>query len=194
MEIGINTYKDLIELIALIVTSLSLIGLWISYAFSKKQMHFSTMDKCTKSYKDFLTLNSEIEDEIALEYIELVNEEFFYFENNYLPIEVMIEWIDGMIGFLPFYNKNGEFVKSRVLGYLKVEENANNLLYNYPRVRNAIQLTDKIDFDKVYLPVMDKKKRKKRKKERDKLIYNIITNLKIGIWSRILLKRKIANS
>ena len=62
----------------------------------------------------------------------------------------------------------------------------------YPRVFKAIQLDKKIDFEKIYLGTVEKKNRLIREKERNKLIYLIITNLKIGFRKKILLKRKIA--
>ena len=192
MQSGISSVKDLAEIISYIVTSFSLIGLWFAYAFSRKQIHFTTMEKCINDYRDWLKVSNSPGDEIALEYIDLVNEEFFYLENSYLPLEVSIEWIDGMIGFLPFYSKNNEFIKSTVLDAMKEEDWTNNLLYEYPRVLKAIQIKKDIDFEKVKLGIIDKESRNLRKREREKLIYEIMTNLNISILTRLRLKLKFA--
>lgn len=193
MEIGIENFKDLAELVSYVIASISLIGIWISYAHSKKQIHFSAMDKFVKDFRDFQIAGSNIEDERALEYVELVNEELFYMENGYLPIEVCIEWIDGMIDYLPFYDSDNTFISKSNLSVLKDESYANNLLYMYPRVFKAIKLDKKIDFEKIYLGTIKKENRRVRKKERNKLIHLIITNLKVGFWKKILLRRKIAS-
>jgi hypothetical protein len=193
MQTGIENIKDLAELISYVIASVSLIGIWIAYAHSKKQIHFSAMDKFVKDFRDFQISGSDLEDERAFEYIELVNEEFFYMENGYLPIEVCIEWIDGMIDYLPFYDKHNNFISRSNLSVLKEEDYANNLLYLYPRVFKAIKLDKKIDFDKIYLGTIKKENRKIREKERNDLIYLIITNLKVGFRTKFLLKRKIAS-
>jgi hypothetical protein len=188
MENGIVTYKDLAEIISYIITSFSLIGLWIAYVLSKKQIHFTAMDKCINNYRNWMKFSDSPLDEIALEYIELVNEEFFYLENNYLPIEVCEEWIDGMIGFLPFYTNDNEFIKSNLLEGLENEEWTNNILYEYPRVFKAIKLKKEIDFEKIKLGIIDKDNREIRKREREKLIYQIMTNLNISLSMRLRLK------
>ena len=92
MQTGIENIKDLAELISYVIASVSLIGIWIAYAHSKKQIHFSAMDKFVKDFRDFQISGSDLEDERALEYIELVNEEFFYMENGYLPIELWLSF------------------------------------------------------------------------------------------------------
>jgi L-ribulose-5-phosphate 3-epimerase UlaE len=60
-------------------------------------------------------------------------------------------------------------------------------------VRKAIQLRKNIDFDKIHLSIDNKKDRKNRRKERDKLIYQIVNNLKIPWWKKFVLKRIIAS-
>ena len=87
----------------------------------KKQIHFSAMDKFIKDFRNFQTGGSSMQDERALQYIELVNEELFYMERGYLPIEVSIEWIDGMIDYLPFYDYKKRFLSKSNLIYLQDE-------------------------------------------------------------------------
>lgn len=56
-------------------------------------------------------------------YIDLCNEEFFYFRHGYLPNEVVNEWLDGMISLMPQISENSKIAASD--------------LEEYPRLRNA---------------------------------------------------------
>lgn len=196
MTFNFNQIKDFAELFSYVITSFSLIAIWITYAISKKQIHFSAMEKCIYDFRTLLkefkeskpeNLNSHIE-----QYIDLINEEFFYFENNYLPKEVAIEWIDGMIDFLPFYNFKNEFIKSKKWETLE-EKNTIELIKNYPRVSRAIKIKNIINFDNVMIYDNTIENKALQKRERDKLIFEIISNLKINCLSKILFRIKIKN-
>ena len=192
MGSGLESIKDYVEFLSYIVTSLTLIGLWTTFALSRKQIHFSAMEKCINDFREIdKSSNSTDQNSLAKQYIELVNEEFFYLKNNYLPIEVSVEWVDGMIDYLPFIQKTGEFHKSKELNAFSDKQATNNLLRNYPRVRKVIQLEEHIDFEK--LLEMDDEKSDQVRKERDKLIFSMISNLNIGFWTKRRLKSAIGN-
>jgi hypothetical protein len=191
MNSGICTWKDLIEFISYCVAIISLVGFWYSYLFSKKQIHFPVMEKCISTFRE-MTKPTGMGNDYSLDYIEFVNEEFFYLENDYIPLQVGIEWIDGMINYLPFFYEK-QFIESNRLQILKEKDRTKKILHDYPRVRKAIQLKKDIDFSKIHLSIDDKKDRKTRRKERDKLIYEILNNLKIPWWKKIGLKRIIAS-
>jgi hypothetical protein len=192
MEFGIKNIKDLAEIISYCVTTISLLGLWATYVFSKKQIHFATMETCIANFRE-ITKFTGMSNDFSSEYVEFVNEEFFYIENDYLPLDVGIEWIDGMIDYLPFYDKNKVFIESTRLTALKDKNATIKILHSYPRVRKAIQLSEKINFEIVHLSVENKDDREKRRKERDKIIYNVLKNLKIEWRKKICLKKKIAS-
>jgi len=192
MNSGINSCKDFAEFVSYIVITISLFGLWVSYLLSRRQIHFSVMEKCIKDFRDFDKSTSKLSElNRAKQYIELINEEFFYLENNYLPFVVSVEWIDGMIDYLPFILKNGEFKKSKDLKEFDTIEKTNKLLINYPRIRKVIQLNKLVNYDRIYLEVDNEEKRLLRRNERDKLIYYIISNLNIGYVTKCRLKRII---
>jgi hypothetical protein len=44
------------------------------------------------------------EDEAIKRYVDLCNEELFYFIEGYLPQEVIREWLTGMVLYLPHYD------------------------------------------------------------------------------------------
>jgi len=192
MESGINNFKDLAEIISYCVTAISLLGLWATYIFSMKQIHFTTMEKCVANFREITKLTGLASDK-SFEYIEFVSEELFYFENGYLPLKVSIEWIDGMIDYLPFYDKNKVFIKSNRLDTLKDQDKTIRLLRDYPRIRKAIQMRENIDFETVHISIENENDREKRRQERDKIIYRVIKNLNIIWYKKINLKNKIAN-
>ena len=193
MNSGINSCKDVAEFISYIVIIISLLGLWVTYLLSKRQIHFSVMEKCIKDFRDYEKGASELSElNRAKHYIELINEEFFYMENKYLPLVVSIEWIDGMIDYLPFVMENDAFIKSNDLKGFDSIEKTNILLKNYPRIRKVIQINSVLKFELIHSEVDDENKRGLRRKERDKLIFFIISNLNIRITTKWCLKRIIA--
>lgn len=46
----------------------------------------------------------------AKRYIDLCNEELFYFQMGYVPDLIMDEWIDGMLSYLPLYDEHHKVV------------------------------------------------------------------------------------
>ena len=192
MEFGINNFKDFVETISYGVTTVSLLGLWATYISSKKQIHFTTMEKCVSNFKEIIKCSGSQSDKSA-EYIEFVSEELFYFENGYLPLAVSIEWIDGMIDYLPFYDKNKVFIKSNRLDSLKNQDQTIRHLRDYPRIRKAIQMREEIDFEIAHVSIENENDREMRRQERDKIIYTVIMNLNIGWWKKFRLRQKIAN-
>lgn len=104
------------------------------------------MEKCVSNFKE-ITKFTHVPCDKSAEYIEFVSEELFYFENGYLPLTVSIEWIDGMIDYLPFYDKNKVFIKSNRLDSLKNQDDTIRLLRDYLRIRKAIQMQQEIDFE-----------------------------------------------
>lgn len=193
MDSGINTGKDIAEFLSYLITSFSLIGLWITYALSKKQIHFSTMEKCTNDFRNVVLLKDEkTQEDLIWQYIDLVNEEFFYLEKNYLPLEVCIEWIDGMIDYLPFYNADGKFENSENFPLLNDQSFAKIVMANYPRILRVIQLKKKIDFEAIRISPLTEENRQIRFEERNKLILLMISSLKISFWNKKFLRRKVA--
>ena len=191
---GINNIKDAFELFAYIATIITLSGFFVSYILSKKQIHFSTIEKCINDYRKlYHKYENKYEDPAFLgQYLDLVNEELFYIENSYLPKEVTIEWIDGMIDYLPFIHR-GLIVESRKFIYLETLDRIEEKLFSYPRILKFITINNEIDFEKVFLPLIHMQNVKMRRIERNKLIYQMIKNLKINRYELFLYNLKIHN-
>lgn len=138
---GVSTIKEALELLALIFGIGSIFWAMYTFTFSRNQFHHEVMISCIERFQSIIPdLNPEaIDREIdALhKYIDLCNEELFYFKGNYMPKEVAIEWLDGMIAYLPLFDERG-FVLSNGKFNEIIEC---NMLENYPRIRKAFRIS-----------------------------------------------------
>jgi hypothetical protein len=97
-----------IQILILIAVYLGLITL----KFQKKEVHFSTVQKCIDDHRDILrnqqrckTKPNKINEQLILvrDHLGLVNEELFYMKNGYLPKNLSQDWLMHMINFIPLY-------------------------------------------------------------------------------------------
>jgi hypothetical protein len=100
-------------ILANIVTSfgiLSLIGLLIAYRQTQNQFKFTVMLSCIDRFQQLIPVvrNDDQDIERLKKYIDLTNEELFYFQRHYIPKEVMIEWLDSICDLVPIYEKNSK--------------------------------------------------------------------------------------
>lgn len=161
MEWGINTYKDLIQIITWVVGSLSILGAVISYWYSKKHLNFNVIFNCNKRFQNIRTsLASEKNNEAAKKYIDLCNEEIFYYQNSFVPKIIMREWVDGMIFYIPHYTSESNFYDKAKLHDYVLSENEFN---EYPRLESAFKVTEVKDIN--------------NKKQRRKLVDEIMDNI-----------------
>lgn len=184
IEMGISNVKDFFELCAYIISSISFIAIWVTYSQSKKQIHFATIEKCIDDYRElYHKYPDKYENPKFLdEYLDLVNEELFYMEKDYLPKEVAEEWIDGMIDYLPFITSDG-FFASQKFHQLDNKGHTEIFLFSYPRIYNFISVKGYFDFEKIFLPLKSKDYVVARKEERNKLVNALQNNLKgQGKW------------
>jgi len=164
MELGIKTFKDLIEVIVWIVGAASLAVAAYSYLLNRNQFNFSVITSCTERFQRIMfqmKLSDGTEKEMALkQYIDLCNEELFYFKNKYLPDEVIYEWIEGMIYYLPHYLNS----KNVNLEETAKEIDKANLLDGYSRIKNAFTVDREYNLEHI--------------QERERLISLIRRNIK----------------
>ncbi len=111
MTTGLTSLKDVLEslaYVAQIVGVVVLLYVAYSYLLQRKQLNFDVMTSCTARFQDILPLlRSEVQEERDKgeeQYVDLCNEQLFYFANGYLPPEVIEEWLDGMVLYLPHYD------------------------------------------------------------------------------------------
>jgi hypothetical protein len=165
MKIGINNLKDLIEVVAWLVGAGSLAFTAYTYYLNKKQFNFAVIISCTERFQKIMaqlkSANEEERKRAVKQYVDLCHEELFYFRHDYLPDEIIDEWIDGMIYYLPYF-VNGEN-KNQGSDYLKEIEES-ELLEEYPKLREAFSVEDIYDLTD--------------KNQREKLVRAIKGNLK----------------
>jgi hypothetical protein len=167
METGINNLKDILQLIIGFIGVGSLASAAYSYHLSKKQFNFAVIINCTERFQKILPL-LESEDQAELEkaiglYIDLCNEQLFYFENKYLPKEIIEEWTDGMLDYLPYFDVEGNNINKNPLSEkLKKHKSFDK----NPRIKKAFSANNKTN-----------KARLKDGEIRKKLIANVEENL-----------------
>ena len=124
-----------------------------SWKLSRQQMSQAIMVNCIGRFQD---LREQLDCEtynpnVVRRYISLCNEELFYFRHNYLPKELQIEWLTGMLPFLPHFvkgeNKNdkckfAEEMKEIIIhnSFHRVEHSFTFDKMEYARLKNEPKL------------------------------------------------------
>ena len=134
MSWGFDTVKDGIEVAVWIIGFIAIFYAIRTFRVTNNQFQFDVMLSCIERFQKLVpTLDIENPDTIQ-KYVDLCNEELFYITNDYLPKEVVREWLDGMIQELPHINDAGQNLNDKSL--VKIED-----LTDYPRIRNAFKVT-----------------------------------------------------
>jgi hypothetical protein len=148
MNLGVTNIKEWIELIAVMVGASSIFFVAVSYRQANKKFRFDVMVSCIERFQiifpDLVSGDKDKKNRALIQYIDLCNEELFYFKHKYVPDEVVLEWLDGMISILPLYNAEGELIATGM--YPEIEEMG--LLRNTPRIRKAFRLPKMYDLSK----------------------------------------------
>ncbi|CAD5257296.1 MULTISPECIES: hypothetical protein [unclassified Imperialibacter] len=126
-----------------VITSAGILGLvafYIGYQHNQKQFRFTVMISCIERFQSLLpSLRSgTVDEETLIKYIDLTSEEFFYFQNRYIPRHVTVEWLDSIIGNFPIYSETD---KDRPVNYtcLRFKDvHDANMLVSYPRIQKAM--------------------------------------------------------
>ena len=165
MDTGIQNLKDLIEVTAWIVGATSLAFAAYTYRLNRNQFNFSVITDCTKRYQAIMPAlrSSDKEQRLSAirQYIDLCNEELFYFKNRYIPEEVIDEWLDGMILSIPYFC-NGKNTNNSDTYFFEIVQL--DMLRAYPRITHAFNMDREYDIS--------------CRKERSELIRAIKKNLK----------------
>ena len=168
---NLKAWVDLLSSIATIAAVVVIFFAFRAYIISKKQLNLDAISRCIDYYRDNFVegVNNKTTDIILLKkYLDFVNEELFYFENDYIINNVAYEWLDGMIDILPI------FKNEIVLNEKYCNHNIKELLKPNPRVKKAFTVCSDYDFDMLY----SEENMKDRKKMREKLFKEILKILK----------------
>ncbi len=153
MDLGIKTFMDLLEAAAYfahVVAAGAVFVAAVTYALNRKQLNFDVITSCTARWQEImpdleraLKEKGHSKGEVAERYVDLCNEELFYFVEGYLPQEVVREWLTGMVLYLPHYDyeSRNEDRPEAFDGMV-----SSQLFEGYPRVKDVFHL------DRVYDP------------------------------------------
>lgn len=104
-----------LALAALLFSFLSILYSLRSVQLSRKQLNFAAIISCTEPFQTIISelksSNTSVEMGAVKRYVDLCNEELFYFKHNYLPNEIVDEWLEGMIYYLPHLTEDGQNLK-----------------------------------------------------------------------------------
>jgi hypothetical protein len=146
--------KDIFEILSFIATIIGMIALFLGYRGYKttlKQLSFEIVNSCTSRFHTILKeLKKEPNNIDNLEaYIGLCNEELFYFKYDYLPKEVILEWLAGMKDTVPHFIDNHNVNKSpKCVKFLHQESGKEiDLLYSYQRLKYTFTFPSKEIYD-----------------------------------------------
>ena len=105
---GIRTVLDAVEAsayVAEVFGSIALLVAAFAFLVSKNQLNFGVITSCNDRFQRIVpwmeSRDRRERRQGERQYVDLCNEQLFYFRNNYLPREVVEEWLDGMIEYLP---------------------------------------------------------------------------------------------
>ena len=180
MDWGIDNVKDLLEVasfLATIIGGIAILAAVRSYSISRKQLNFAALESCIKRYRNnFLDLDRHSPQTQVIRYIDLVNEELFYFEHHYLPLDVAEEWIDGMIQFLPIFDPKGTLLNPDHCIPIIAEAGILDQ-YRFKRVKQAFTVNIDFSLTDIYGDEEKGIKVQPNEEAREKLIKAIVANL-----------------
>lgn len=102
--------KDVIEIFANLATIAGLIGIVILFRqrnANKDIRNLELMHRCLDGFKEW---SSKSAPKIDFFYLELLNEELFYFQREFIEQKVAIEWIEGILDYIQVYGAKGEIL------------------------------------------------------------------------------------
>ena len=95
-EIGAN--------MATMVGVLGLVFLIVEYQTNKNVRNVQLMHRCIDSFRQW---SLKTMPKVDFFYLELLNEEFFYFQKGMIQRKVSIEWVEGILDFIQVKGKDG---------------------------------------------------------------------------------------
>ena len=148
-------------------------GITLAYGFynislNRKKFNFEVMLSCIDRFNAISEkMTSRKNSGSFSAYISLVNEELFYFSQNYIPRQVAKEWVDGMIDTLPIRDKKTNEIINEGKSHFNYKGHE-DIYENHPRIAHCF-VWDAQRIEDIYSDNIDKKR-----KAREKLIKSIL--------------------
>jgi hypothetical protein len=90
--------------IATMVGALGVLFLFGQHYYNKDVRNLQLMHRCIDNFRNW---SEEYHQEINFFYLELFNEELFYFQQNLIVKKVALEWIEGILDYIQVYAEDG---------------------------------------------------------------------------------------
>jgi hypothetical protein len=146
-------FLKILEALSYVATILGAAGLLFalrSWRSTRDTLYHEVITSCTSRFQELSPKLAQLplSKEAVQKYLELCNEELFYFESKFLPQPIIDEWLDGMLSFILLRRKDGSLFQlqeprpapeSDASPPFSAEHR--QLLENYPRLDYAFQLT-----------------------------------------------------
>lgn len=150
MHCSTNILKDILEIayyIFAIIGSLSIIVFILSYSKSRKDLNHNILTGCNKRYQDILKQDPDWENpksHILQQYLDLCSDELFYQDKKYIGDNIINDWLDGMISYLPHLIDGENYNKK--CKWFELERNK-DIYQNYNRVITTFSFTSESEYD-----------------------------------------------
>ncbi|MBC6612418.1 hypothetical protein H8B15_15955 [Hymenobacter sp. BT507] len=148
------TLLCILEALDHIATILGVAGILfalLSWRSSRNSFHHTVITSCTSRFQELslkLLTQLPLSKEAVQQYLELCNEELFYFESKFLPQPIIDEWLDGMLSFIHLRREDGSlFQLAEVTPSPETDLSPpfpaeyQQFLQNYPRLNYAFRVT-----------------------------------------------------
>ncbi len=149
MPVWFNVGKDVLQTIAALVAAGAIIFASFTYKTAKNQLGFSVIASCITRFQALLgdfdrleALDDTQRRRLAKRYIDLCNEELFYYQMTYVPEQIIDEWIDGMLSYLPLQDEQGQLIYAT---YKLLGVNSDFDLDDYPRIGGSFRVQRRND-------------------------------------------------
>lgn len=159
--------------IATMVGVLGVIFLIIEHFANRNLRNIQLMHRCIDNFRQWF---NGYDQKINMAYLELLNEEFFYFQKRLIEKKVAIEWIEGILDFIQVYGKGGA-VLNTYLNQVNIEtlpEWTNREVF-FARIKYFIY--PKLPAN-IIIPAVTETNHAKKKRELAKALYKHIKTYK----------------
>lgn len=126
--------------IATIVGAIGVVAAVFSLFFARDTFHQSIIADCAKRFQQLAAQLTSPTIDALTAYLELCNEELFYFEKRYLPQAVVDEWVEGMLGYLGLWHHDEPLGLPLLLPPSLPVTTIRTYLSRYPRLHHALSV------------------------------------------------------
>ena len=167
--IDIHPWYEVGADIATMISALAIVFLIVEYNASKNTRNIQLMHRCIDIFREWFNKPNQ---KVDIPYLELLNEELFYFQKRLIQKNVAIEWIEGILDFIQVHGNSGVLLNG-YYNQTNIESLAEweNRKVFFARIRYFIY--PKLQRN-IIIPGINEKSHAKKKRELAKALYKHI--------------------